>query len=115
MKSDICANIFLFSRVNSRIKEKPLIHVYIDCTETGPIIDVSILIIDQTLIPISESQIHFIERSLENTRMASSGSKESGTATESYSKGNEAFVNDDYQGAIDLYSNALGKQSSKNL
>ena len=41
--------------------------------------------------------------------MASSGSKDSGTATESYSKGNEAFVNDDYQGAIDLYSNALGK------
>ena len=41
--------------------------------------------------------------------MASSGSKDSGTASESYSKGNEAFVNDDYQGAIDLYSNALGK------
>ena len=56
MKSDICANIFLFSRVNSRIKEKPLIHVYIDCTETGPFLDVSILIIDQTLIPISETE-----------------------------------------------------------
>jgi len=40
--------------------------------------------------------------------MASSGSKDSGSASESYSKGNEAFVNDDYQGAIDLYSNALG-------
>ena len=33
---------------------------------------------------------------------------ESGTVTDFYSKGNEAFVNENYSSAIDLYSNALG-------